>query len=65
MVLSDENIKEFQTLYREHFGAEISVEDARENGTKLVHLISLLYRPTDQNKSEANPQPAELLQNQK
>lgn len=65
MVLSDENIKEFQTLYREHFGEEISVEDARENGTKLVHLISLLYRPTSQNKSEAGAQPAELLQNQK
>jgi hypothetical protein len=33
MVLSDENVKEFQELYKEHFGKEISKEDAYENGT--------------------------------
>ncbi|MEO5646499.1 MAG: hypothetical protein ABIO57_01880 [Candidatus Paceibacterota bacterium] len=50
MVLSDEHIKEFQQLYKEHFGVEISKEDAYENGTKLLHLISLIYRPTAQKK---------------
>ena len=53
MVLSDENIKEFQELYKEHFGIEISKEDARENGTKLLRLISLIYRPKDQEGSKA------------
>lgn len=48
MVLSDENIKEFQALYKEHFGIEISKADAYENGTKLLRLISLIYRPTDE-----------------
>jgi hypothetical protein len=48
MVLSDENVKEFQKLYKEHFGIEISKSDAYENGSKLLRLIALLYRPTDQ-----------------
>lgn len=48
MVLSDEHIKEFQKLYGEHFGIEISKEDAYENGAKLLRLISLIYRPIDQ-----------------
>jgi hypothetical protein len=51
VVLSDENIREFQELYKEHFGVEISKEEAYENGTKLLHLISLIYRPIDQKKS--------------
>jgi len=55
MVLSDENVKEFQELYKEHFGKEISKEDARENGTKLLRLIALLYRPTDQKESDSRP----------
>ena len=45
MVLTDEKIKEFQELYKEHFGVEISKEDARENGIKLLRLISIIYRP--------------------
>jgi aldehyde:ferredoxin oxidoreductase len=51
MVLSDEHIKEFQELCKEHFGIEISKEDARENGTKLLRLISLIYRPKGQKDS--------------
>ena len=45
MALSDEKIKEFQELYKEYFGVEISKEDARENGIKLLRLISIIYRP--------------------
>ena len=52
MALSDENIKEFQTLYKEHFGKEISKEDARENGIKLLRLISIIYRPKDTAQQE-------------
>ena len=54
MVLSDENIREFQEICKEHLGEEISVEDARENGTKLLRLISLIYG-TDQSKNEMLP----------
>ena len=47
MTLSDEKVIEFQKIYKEHFGKEISKEDARENGIKLLQLISVLYRPKD------------------
>lgn len=50
MILSDENIREFQAIYKEHFGTEISKEDAYENGTKLLRLVSLIYRPTSSNE---------------
>jgi hypothetical protein len=45
MVLSDENILKFQTLYKSEFGMEISKEDARKKGTKLLQLISIVYKP--------------------
>jgi len=59
MALSDEKIKEFQELYKEYFGVEISKEDARENGIKLLRLISIIYRPKEDEKQ------AELLRKQK
>lgn len=45
MVLSDENIIAFQKLYKEHFGKDISKEDACKQGAKLLRLISIIYRP--------------------
>jgi hypothetical protein len=65
MVLSDEHIKEFQALYFEHFGEEISAEEAREDGAKLVRLISILYRPTEQNDTEPSAPHAELSPSRK
>jgi len=59
MNLSDEKVIEFQNLYKEHFGEEISKKDAYEQGIKLLQLISVLYRP---NK---NAQHTKLLKNQK
>ena len=56
MVLSDDNIIAFQKLYKERFGKYISKEDARENGIKLLQLISIIYRPKD------NARQDELLQ---
>jgi len=45
MRLTDEHITQFQTLYKERFGAEISREDAHEKGIKLLRLMSLIYKP--------------------
>ena len=50
MVISDEKIIEFQEICKEHFGKEISKEDAYENGVKLLRLISLLYKPINQSE---------------
>jgi len=54
MMLSDENIRAFQVLYKEHFGKEISKEDARENGIKLLRLISIIYGPKKEKLIEEN-----------
>ena len=45
MNLTDENILEFQMLYKKHFGKEISKEEAYEKGIKLLRLMSLVYQP--------------------
>ncbi len=44
-MLSDEQIKKFQTLYKNRFGKEISREEAYEKGVKLMRLIELVYKP--------------------
>lgn len=62
MVLSDEKIKEFQELCKEHFGIELGKEDASKNGLKLLQMISIIYRP--KNNEETKTQ-AELLRKQK
>ena len=59
MNLSDEKVIEFQKLYKEHFGEEISKKDAYEQGIKLLQLISVLYHPSK------DTQHIELLKNQK
>lgn len=45
MVLSEEDIKKFQVIYKEQFGIEITKEDAYEKGIKLLRLLSLVYKP--------------------
>lgn len=45
MVLDDEQLKSFQTLYKERFGKEISREEAYEQGAKLIRLVELVYKP--------------------
>ncbi len=45
MVLSDEDIAKFQSLYMSEFGMEISKEDAYEKGIGLLRLMSAAYKP--------------------
>ena len=44
-MLSDEQIKQFQILYKNRFGKEISREEAYEKGAKLLRLVELIYKP--------------------
>jgi hypothetical protein len=44
-MLSDERIIKFQALYRNHFGKEISREEAYEKGASLDRLVELIYKP--------------------
>lgn len=44
-MLSDEQIKKFQILYKNRFGKEISREEAYEKGAKLIRLVELIWKP--------------------
>jgi hypothetical protein len=44
-MLSDERITAYQKLYKNRFGREISREDALEQGTKLIRMMELIYKP--------------------
>lgn len=49
-MLSASDIKKFQQLYREEFGIDISIEDAAEQGVKLLTLMSHAYQPMTQSE---------------
>ncbi len=53
MVLTDEDINKFQLLYKSQFGADISKEDAYEQGVKLLRLMSIVYKPMTVEQYEA------------
>jgi len=44
-MLTDIDITKFQTLFKEEFGREISREEAIEQATKLISLMSHVYKP--------------------
>lgn len=52
-MLSDAQITKFQVLWKEHFGKEISREEALEKGIKLMRLVQIVYKPITQEELEA------------
>jgi urease accessory protein UreF len=44
-MLTEGQIKEFQKLYRQHFGEKISREEAIDSGESLVEMIQHVYKP--------------------
>lgn len=54
MRLSDEDIAEFQRLYKERYGIDISKEDAREQGMRLVQLTKMVCEHIARKKEEEN-----------
>ena len=45
MELTDEQIEKFQELYKTRFGIDISYEDAKDRGLKLIRLVKVVYNP--------------------
>ncbi len=45
MELTDQQIEQFQQLYKTRFGIDINYEDAKSRGLKLVRLVKLVYQP--------------------
>jgi hypothetical protein len=52
MVLADEHIAEFQALYKEHFGIELTKAQALEKGLRVIRLVENISRiiATDDNQ---------------
>ena len=44
-MLSDETVKTYQKLYKNLLGREISRQEAYDQGTKLIRLVELIYKP--------------------
>lgn len=45
MQLNDEDIREFTALYTQEFGETISEVEAREMGSRVLDLYTILMRP--------------------
>lgn len=45
MVLTDEQVTSFQSLYKKNFGEEISKEQAYTEAVKLIQLVQAVYKP--------------------
>jgi hypothetical protein len=44
-MLTQKDIEEFRTLYKNHFGKEISNAEAYEQGTRLLNMLRIVYKP--------------------
>jgi len=53
MNLTDDNILEFQMLYKKHFGIEITKEQALEKGLRLVRLVEAVSRAVADEQQDA------------
>ena len=45
MELTDEQIAQFQKLYKQRFGKELCYEDAKDSGIRLIRLVKIIYKP--------------------
>ena len=53
MNLTDDNISEFQMLYKKHFGTEITKEQALEKGLRLIRLVEAVSRAVADEQRDA------------
>lgn len=53
MLVADEHIANFQRLYKEHFGVELTKAQALEKGLRLIRLLEVVSRAiaNEQNQS--------------
>lgn len=51
-MISQEMLEKYKTLYRKNFGKDISDQEALEQATKLITLVSLIYKPITQEELE-------------
>jgi hypothetical protein len=60
MRLTNEQIIEFQGIYFETFGKQISKKDALEQGLALLKLVKTITKPQKDNEKENNNESTKL-----
>lgn len=50
--LSDEQIVEFQRIYKERFGEDISRDEAIKEGLSLIRLVAIVINKDTDNKNK-------------
>jgi|GEM_PF-7120126 len=53
-MLEPQDIQEFQSLMKEHYGVTLSDEDAQEQGERLVSLVELVLRNPNTQENVTN-----------
>jgi hypothetical protein len=57
MEINEIQAREFQELFRREYGEELPLEEALEQGGKLVSLVEAVYRPIKTKSQEKNQTP--------
>ncbi len=58
MRISDEALAELQTIHRESYGENVSLDEAREMGQRLLTLYRLVMQPFPGESCGHNQEPA-------
>ena len=46
-ILDEEQVREFQGLYKKHYGIDLSVEEAQEKGVHLLRFMTVVIENYD------------------
>lgn len=52
MQISEQRIHQFQQIYLRRYGKEISTEEARKQGMRLLTLMQHIYQPIPEKESQ-------------
>lgn len=44
-MLSDKAVEEYRQIYKEKFGTELALKEARKEAEQLIRLFQVIYRP--------------------
>jgi hypothetical protein len=45
-MITEEEVKAYQSIYQKVYQTEISLEDAREQGIKLIVFLEAIFKPS-------------------
>lgn len=51
-MLSEDQIKQFQIIYKRHFNEDITKEKALEKGISLINLLRIVCRPINKTNNQ-------------